>query len=723
MGVARSANGLFHAGGLVSLAVLSGSWLAVLYRVADVTRGTAEFVPLVALAVLTGAFVGRWISGRSAVAVALALLVGGIGAYLLTVPPTFFDGLTPGRILRDQLSFLGGYSVLGMTNAGVWALAVAPGPAFLSAYFAARTEYVRAATVGGATLFFFVLSGDSTALTTMTGTLGAVGALGFHGLVVRGAKPEQTGTVAVAVAGMVLATAVLGVAPPVASIPVDAGFGGGGGPETLEASLVSADDRTRIGGSIELSPEVRFTVTADEGRYWRVGAYDRYTGDGWIRTGGETVFTSGATPPGERDLVRQEFTAATDLGVLPAAAEPVSVSGTDAVLTSLGTLGVDGTVRTGERYTVVSEVQDTPTRVLAGASGDYPDWVRERYLGLPGSTPSRVGERTASVVGDAGTPYRKAAAIESHLESTKEYSLDVERPGGSVADAFLFEMDAGYCVYFATTMVAMLRSEGVPARYTVGYTTGQQTDGEEWTVRGLDSHAWVEAYVPGYGWVEFDPTPGTERRAAERDALEDARANNASNVDTDDTVRQEYPTTTTTTTSQEPSPRPTFTSDNRTETSTTPDTPTSERTTVKRTTTDREGSTGFAVDGPILPPPSVLAVWGVVCAGLAVAARRSGLTARAYRAAWLRRRPKGGPESVVTGAYERVEYLLARRERPRRRTETVREYLDAVDADDAARRVARLRERALYGDAPGKEEAAEAWRLLGSLRDDDGDNV
>ena len=89
-----------------------------------------------------------------------------------------------------------------------------------------------------------------------------------------------------------------------------------------------------------------------------------------------------------------------------------------------------------------------------------------------------------------------------------------------MADTFIFEMEEGYCEYFATAMTTMLRTQGIPARYTVGYTTGQEIDDNTYEVRGMNAHAWVEVYFPEVGWVRFDPTPGGERLEAQQDALE-----------------------------------------------------------------------------------------------------------------------------------------------------------------------------------------------------------
>jgi len=74
-----------------------------------------------------------------------------------------------------------------------------------------------------------------------------------------------------------------------------------------------------------------------------------------------------------------------------------------------------------------------------------------------------------------------------------------------VADCFAVSK-RGYCEHFATTMAVMLRIQGIPARLIEGYLPGDvDTAGTE-TIRKSRAHAWVEAYFPGIGWVDFDPT-------------------------------------------------------------------------------------------------------------------------------------------------------------------------------------------------------------------------
>jgi transglutaminase-like putative cysteine protease len=65
---------------------------------------------------------------------------------------------------------------------------------------------------------------------------------------------------------------------------------------------------------------------------------------------------------------------------------------------------------------------------------------------------------------------------------------------------------SGVCQDFAHLMLACLRGLGLPARYVSGYLLTEPPPGMP-RLMGVDaSHAWVAAYAPGHGWVEFDPT-------------------------------------------------------------------------------------------------------------------------------------------------------------------------------------------------------------------------
>ncbi|MFC6975325.1 DUF4129 domain-containing protein [Halomicroarcula sp. GCM10025709] len=121
-------------------------------------------------------------------------------------------------------------------------------------------------------------------------------------------------------------------------------------------------------------------------------------------------------------------------------------------------------------------------------------------------------------------------------------------------------------------------------------------------------------------------------------------------------------------------------------------------------------SGGFASDID-LPSREETTLGLVALLGVAAGARRSGLSERLYRAVWVRYQRRVDPETDIERAFQRVLYVLGREERPRRDGETVRAYLDAVDADPRIRRLARLRERTRYGGVVDETIADEAVEL------------
>lgn len=85
-----------------------------------------------------------------------------------------------------------------------------------------------------------------------------------------------------------------------------------------------------------------------------------------------------------------------------------------------------------------------------------------------------------------------------------EFEVGVSDVGTSVEN--VFKARAGVCQDFAHFAIAALRSIGLPARYVSGYIETIPANGEE-KLFGVDaSHAWASLYIPGAGWIDFDPT-------------------------------------------------------------------------------------------------------------------------------------------------------------------------------------------------------------------------
>ena len=613
-------------------------------------------------------------------------------------------------MIDDAVALLAGLSILRIVNADVWALAAAPAPVFLATYLAARRRYVAASGVAGLALGMVVLTGDAGTTATLAGVVGVTLAVAFGDCDRRGERVRNADGLLLVLSTMVVVTLFVGAVPG-ASEAVVSTEGVGGETSTVESSLVYAGDSIAVTGAVELAPAVRYTVEADDPSYWRVGTYDRYTGGGWVRTGDLRGYEGSLRgPPGRSTQLTQTYTAETSIATLPAANRPTAIRDVPVPVrvTPAGDLQPASPLRAGESYTVESQRPTARPAELRAAGTEYPDAIEERYTQLPGSTPDRVGERTDRLTANADNPYDTARVVERYLENEKNYSTSVERPRGDVADAFLFEMDAGYCTYFATTMVTMLRSQDVPARLAVGYTPGQQVGADQWVVRGYNSHAWVEVYVPGHGWIRFDPTPSAPRERTERQRLEEARTADSPAVDTGASVNSEYDAGT-------PEPRD--------DENSTPGAggPGASGGRIDRSSSVDPGETADQEtdDGPLsggsvpLPTPEQAGFGLVVLAGAAAVGRRTGVDRLLYREMWLRRLPEGTPEEVVTGAFHRVVHLEERAGREREPGETARSFLSHSDAD--ARRVGELYEQARYGHGVDESDAAEAAARLAAL--------
>jgi transglutaminase-like putative cysteine protease len=513
---------------------------------------------------------------------------------------------------------------------------------------------------------------------------------------------------------MIVLSATVTVIPGTGGSPVIPS-GGVAEQPTVEASLVSATDRISVVGSISLSPEVRFEIESTSPAYWQTASFDRYTGDGWVRTGDAEPYSGGRLegPEGPSRLVRQTVRPATPLDAMPGAWRPVAVSGdisSDTLVTQQGNIRPSRTIGTDENFTVTSAVPQYTPASLRRTGTDYPDDIRERYLALPDSTSDRVRERAAEITGDAETPYDKAVAIENWLEANKAYSLQVSRPEGDIAESFLFDMEAGYCTYYASTMVVLLRSEGVPARFVTGYTTGERVADDEYVVRGLDSHAWVEVYFEDTGWVRFDPTPSGPRQEAESATLTDARDEGRDGVDTNETAARANETTETET------PTPTETpTDTESTTNTTPDSGRAPGVEERIGGTSSAANESDDADGgliPSVPPRETLIVGLAAVVGAVAGLRRTRVPTQVkWATVALYQRRTDSPADDVFRAYDRLELVLEREYRPRRPGETVRHYLDAlsrVGVDERTRRMGALYERARYGHGVTRAEADDA---------------
>lgn len=163
-------------------------------------------------------------------------------------------------------------------------------------------------------------------------------------------------------------------------------------------------------------------------------------------------------------------------------------------------------------YSVVSRQSHVPPRRLSRLPRRDPELRKlTNYLQLPDRLPARVADLARKLCAGRSGYYDRAAAIALYLSSNYTYDLDVPRfaEDHDAVDSFLFESKRGYCEHFAAAMTVMCRTLKVPARYCTGFLPGTYNPFSGFReVYGDQAHAWVEVYIPGYGWMTFDPTPG-----------------------------------------------------------------------------------------------------------------------------------------------------------------------------------------------------------------------
>jgi hypothetical protein len=129
-------------------------------------------------------------------------------------------------------------------------------------------------------------------------------------------------------------------------------------------------------------------------------------------------------------------------------------------------------------------------------------------MAVIGQSPYRPAYDLAqTLLRGARSPYDYALRVRTYLQSGYVYDENTPLTKYPLL-TFLFGTKRGYCQQFAGAMALLLRMGGVPARVADGFTYGSFNKATgNWDVTARDAHAWVEAWFPKYGWVQFDPTP------------------------------------------------------------------------------------------------------------------------------------------------------------------------------------------------------------------------
>lgn len=129
-------------------------------------------------------------------------------------------------------------------------------------------------------------------------------------------------------------------------------------------------------------------------------------------------------------------------------------------------------------------------------------------LKLPDHLSLEIAALSKKFTEGKGNIMAQCLSVESYFHREFEYSLNFKPSGrGDPVEEFLLKKKAAHCEYFATAMIIVLRSAGIPARYVTGFLVHEYNKNTcYYIVRDRDAHAWVEAFIDGH-WVTFDPTP------------------------------------------------------------------------------------------------------------------------------------------------------------------------------------------------------------------------
>jgi transglutaminase-like putative cysteine protease len=296
-------------------------------------------------------------------------------------------------------------------------------------------------------------------------------------------------------------------------------------------------------------PELMMRVRSQAELFWRVMAYDEYTGRGWrisrndprqIRTIRRSPFsyefflpgsiygfiTNNKTlkPPTFQEVVQTyTITSPNFPNLIPMAAVPNRVYFPSEELD----VDLEDMVRAPSplppelTYTVISNVVERNPKQLRQLPQEYPKLIRQFYLNLPTGLSPQVRETALSFLENLKTAegqpitnaYDRTVQITQSLKqkyAIKPLNFDSAKSNqtnGDLVSQFV-EQGGGEESHFVSTLAVMLRSLGIPTRYVVGFAPGKFNPFTGlYEVQNIDTQSMVEVYFPVYGWLPFDPVP------------------------------------------------------------------------------------------------------------------------------------------------------------------------------------------------------------------------
>lgn len=300
------------------------------------------------------------------------------------------------------------------------------------------------------------------------------------------------------------------------------------------------EDDSKLGGSFVQDDTVVFQAVSSKDHYWRIETKDVYTGKGWeqpedidyVEQTASRIslanFSSDIVTEQRQTSVAFQDDSRLDRLVYPYM--PISIENineeidllldqsTEAIHTKLNDKSVSLTA-----YSITYEYPLYDLDALESVKlGPDDSKYNNQYTQLPDSVPERVYDLAEDITDDYSNMHDKALAVERYFqENDYVYQTDdvaIPDEDEDYVDQFLFDTQAGYCDNYSSSMVVLLRSIGIPARWAKGFTSGtmierdvEAMNGESsdlYEIKNANAHSWVEVYFEEVGWVPFEPTKG-----------------------------------------------------------------------------------------------------------------------------------------------------------------------------------------------------------------------
>jgi transglutaminase-like putative cysteine protease len=194
----------------------------------------------------------------------------------------------------------------------------------------------------------------------------------------------------------------------------------------------------------------------------------------------------------------------------------LQVSGPNAKITSEDSirrqLSANTNVKPGDKiqYQVVRTVQDSGIKYvkdLSKTTGDYSNFSDYKKYTSPSdkieSDNQDIINKAKEIFGTTTNPYYKAKKAYEFVNTYMSYDNNNGNKGALNA----LNTGKGVCEDYSELYVALLRASGVPARVATGFWVDTSKFNSSSTIDGSeDRHAWVEYYLPEYGWIPAEPT-------------------------------------------------------------------------------------------------------------------------------------------------------------------------------------------------------------------------